>query len=184
MAEIYRVKGDGEHFPTFCFPDSGTEVLSLIEEIESGLLSEKWAGVSFSSRPADTPGEGYTSDCPFLLSNILVLSGRAYKGLIEGPEYMDCRCVEIHVEGEPFFLILPKTVLDILDEERSWIDRVGGRLIYPNRIAVRKTEGVSYPYLFRVKGLEPFAVFCNEEFFSNVEREQLKGFDFEPVNQQ
>lgn len=178
-AKLYRVYGDTTQYPPIVFSDPDHETIDILNAIDRGTVA-KIPRIEISSE--DSPfDESRLSDCPMLMNKYLVVSERAYQALIVLIR-AHCDIYPVRIQDLEYYFIKPRTIIDILDLDKSEIDYLNNKIVYVNNFVFKGASNPDEVSIFRVKGAEKLGIFTTETFVQTVKSSNLKGFVFEAVD--
>ncbi len=122
----------------------------------------------------DTP----ICDFPMINGCIPVVSERALTIIQPFIEEDGVEILPINVEEEPFYILHPLKIYDVLNTKKSEIQYFKSGRVKNVGKYVFKSAVANAPNLFHVSTLQTF-VFVKEELFQAISQSQLTGADFE-----
>lgn len=182
MDKIFRIIGDAENFHSLAFSEANEYLFDLIQKMPFSPIGNVWFSpkieIYFNEKISKTL---LLSDCPFLLSNSLVLREKLYKDL-QDVLGKDLEILPLDFNGsDSFCMINPFAVVDALDFSESAVEFYKDRVLYvDNYVLIRRNIPSELP-IFRVKGAEGLALFVNESVFLKISSLNLTGFLFSEI---
>lgn len=150
---------------------------SIIDDFKSGEKIESW-------EPIDVVIEDKKrkkSDFPTLMSIIPTFSANSVKCLENilknHGQLLSLRCKE----GEYYFFNVLTVVEAINDTKSQVLKFEDGRIMYVLKYVLKKIDYSKIP-IFKLHNLLSFSTFVNEEFFTIVNENYLKGYYFNMVD--
>lgn len=183
MDKIFRIIGDMENFHSLGFTEANEFLLNVIQKMPFSQIGNIWPHpkieICYNKEISKTIP---LSDCPFLLSNSLVLREELYKDLqdIFGA---DLEILPLDFDGsDSFCMVNPFAIVDALDFTESTVEFYKDRILCVNNYVLTRKNIPSESPIFRVKGAEDLALFVNEAVFLKIYSLNLTGFIFSEIH--